>query len=62
MFGVVSSDEKMKLEVMGKAMELSGMSPLGAEERAKRDGLEGHVEEKLSSVRAPPSPDYSINW
>ena len=52
----------MKLEVTGKAMELSGMSPLGAEERAKRDGLEGHVEEKLSSVRAPPSPDYSINW
>lgn len=59
---MVSSDQKVTLEVMGKAMDLSGMSPLGAEERAKRNGLEGCVEEKLFSVRAPPSQDYSINW
>lgn len=59
---MVSSDQKVRLDVMGKAMDLSGMSPLGAEERTKRNGLEGCVEEKLFSVRAPPSPDYSINW
>lgn len=59
---MVSSDQIMRLEVMGKAMELPGMSPLGAEERAKRDGLEGRVQEELFSVRGPPSPDYSINW
>lgn len=59
---MVSSDQNVTLDVMGKAMDLSGMSPLGAEERAKRNGLECCVEEKLFSVRAPPSQDYSINW